>query len=234
MANKGCLLMQSNVTFVTDRKHVSPIFHNMVSSTDRYYDEHAVKYYERTVVADMSHLYDRFLPMLPTGGRILDAGCGSGRDLRVFSERGFRAEGIDASLALAEMARAYSGAPCAVGRIEDVAEEGCFDGIWACASLLHLPKATLVPALGRLRRALVPGGAIYASVQEGEGEQLMGDGRYFAFYRPEEFLAAVERAGFSVENSWISDDVLQGRTGTRWINVLATSSAAASGDGVSD
>lgn len=203
----------------------------MATSTEQYYNEHAAEYSARTIAADMSHLHDRFLSMLPSAGRILDAGCGSGRDLRVFSERGFRAEGIDASRALAEMAQAYSNTQCKVGRIEDIAAKGCFDGVWACASLLHLSKAKLIPALCRLQQALVPGGIMFASVQEGEGDELMSDGRYFAFYRLEEFLLTVKSAGFSVVNAWISDDVLQTRPGTRWINVIARSDVLVSRPG---
>lgn len=216
--------MKSSAVFIAGHKHLSLRVSDMISSTDQYYDEHAAEYYERTVAVDMSHVYDRFLTMVPTGGRILDAGCGSGRDLRVFSERGFRAKGIDASRGLVEMAEARSGVSCSVGHIEDIKDEGCFDGVWACASLLHLPKAMLVPALRCLHRALVPGGAMYVSVQEGDGEQLMSDGRYFAFYRRDEVLVAIESSGFCVTDAWSSNDVLQGRTGVRWINVLATAS----------
>lgn len=229
MAGEGRRLMLSSLAFVTDHTHFSRYLGDMISSTDQYYDEHAAEYYERTVAADMSHLYDRFLAMVPIGGKILDAGCGSGRDLLVFSERGFRAKGIDASRALVEMAKTRSGVSCCVGRIEEIKDEGKFDGVWACASLLHLPKAMLGSALCRLHRALVPGGAMFASVQEGNGEQRIDDGRYFAFYQPPEFLAAIESAGFSVIDVWGSDDVLQGRTATRWLNVLATSRLTTSG-----
>lgn len=191
------------------------------SSTDRFYEEHAAEYFDRTVGADLSNLYDRFLSMVPKAGRILDAGCGSGRDLRVFFGRGYRAMGIDTSRALVEIAQRYSGAPCAVGRLEKMVYEGCFDGIWACASLLHLPKTMLAPVLRRLHRALVPGGVMFASVQEGEGEQLAPDGRFFASYEATEFLSAVKGAGFVVRDVWGSEDMLLGRAATRWINVLA-------------
>jgi 2-polyprenyl-3-methyl-5-hydroxy-6-metoxy-1,4-benzoquinol methylase len=199
-----------------------------MSSTDRYYDEHAVEYFQRTVHADMSHLYDRFLSIVPEGGRILDVGCGSGRDLKVFCERGFRVTGIDASPALVEMAKAYSGGPCTIGRMEEIEYEGCFEGIWACASLLHLRKVMLVPILRRLHRALVRGGAMFVSIQEGEGEHLNSDGRFFAFYQPAEFLVAVVSAGFTIEAAWSSEDVLHGRSTTHWLNVLARSDEAGS------
>lgn len=193
----------------------------LASSTDRFYEQHAAEYFERTVTADMAQLYERFLAMVPKAGRILDAGCGSGRDLCVFSRRGFRAMGIDASRALVAMAKSHSGAPCAVVRLEEIAYEKCFDGVWACASLLHLPKAMLAPVLQRLRRALVPGGVMFVSVQEGEGERLAPDGRFFAYYRNTEFVSAVKDAGFVFIDAWGSDDVLPERTAHRWINVLA-------------
>jgi SAM-dependent methyltransferase len=196
------------------------------SMTYKFYDMQAKEYYERTIEADLSDLYDRFLVSVPEGGKILDAGCGSGRDLRRFLERGFDAVGIDASKALVEMANKYSGMPCHVVRLEEIAYERRFDGIWACASLLHLPKHMLVPVLRRLCRALVSDGVMFASVQAGKGEVLTDDGRFFAYYEEMEFLTAVDNAGFTVAASWISEDTLPGREAMRWINVLAKSCKA--------
>src|SRR5262249_39545251 len=102
--------------------------------------------------------------------------------------------------------------------------EGCFEGVWACASLLHLPKTMLSAVLFRLRTALVSGGVMFASVQEGEGEGFAPDGRFFAHYGPIEFRRAVEGAGFAIKDLWTSDDLLAGRSATRWINVLARKS----------
>jgi SAM-dependent methyltransferase len=195
--------------------------HDVVSATELYYEKHAAEYFERTVSANMSHLYERFLPALPVGGRILDVGCGSGRDLRAFTERGFHAIGIDASRALVEIAKSYSGAHCYVGRIEEIDYEKGFDGIWACASLVHFPRQMLLGVLRRLNRTLVPMGVMFASVQEGKDERTGGDGRFFTFYRRSEFVGVIHEAGFKVLDAWKSEDALPRRRQARWINVLA-------------
>lgn len=190
-------------------------------STSRFYDEHADEYFERTVHANLSHLYERFLPLLPKGGRILDVGCGSGRDLKAFKSRGYRPLGIEPSPRLAHLAHEYSGVGCEVVKVQDMTFAGEFDGVWACASLLHLSKGELSDALNRMRVALVPGGVLFASIQSGQGEQPAADGRFYAYYNREEFLRAVQAVGFRVHDSWITDDSLPNRPLVRWINVLA-------------
>ena len=170
----------------------------------------------------MSHLYEPFLSRVRSGGRLLDAGAGSGRDLREFASRGYLAEGIDASPHMARLATAYSGAPCAVTRLEDFAETAKYDGIWACASLLHLPRVSLPGVLEGLRRALVPRGILFASVQEGVGERVLPDGRFYSLYRPDEFEQALESAGLSPDVIWGTQDVLRANEAPRWVNVIAT------------
>jgi SAM-dependent methyltransferase len=171
----------------------------------------------------LSSLYDRFLVHVRPGGRILDAGCGAGRDLRKFRERGFNAIGIDASDALVKMAHEYSGAPCFTVRLEEMTYQGVFNGIWSCASLLHFPKHALVPVLRRLNQALVKGGTMFASVQMGQGEAFVPDGRYYAYYQREEFAGLLEGAGFLVVETWLTEDALIGRPAIRWVNVLGRS-----------
>jgi SAM-dependent methyltransferase len=193
-----------------------------VASTLRFYDLHAMDYFKKTVQIDVSHLYPRFLARVKPEGRILDVGCGSGRDARAFVDRHFKVVGIDASAAMVHLAREYSGAECSVLRMEDVAFEHIFDGIWACASLLHLPKPVLNPVLRRLRRALVPTGTLYASVLLGEGEALAADGRYYTYFQLDEFSMIVEDAGFRIDDVWFSDALRSERLAARWINVVAS------------
>jgi SAM-dependent methyltransferase len=190
-------------------------------STGRFYDEHAEEYFEKTVHANLAPLYERFLPRVPHRGRILDVGCGSGRDLKAFKSRGYRPFGIDASSKLVRLAREYSGVECEVGRLQDIAYAGEFDAVWACASLLHLPKSELGEALKRLRRALVKNGLLFASVQIGQGEQVAPDGRFYAYYDQQEFVRAVQGTGFVVEDSWRTEDTLLNRSSVSWVNVLA-------------
>jgi SAM-dependent methyltransferase len=198
-----------------------PQLRKALESTARFYEGHAAEYFQRTVHADLSNIYDRFLTFVPTAGRILDAGCGSGRDLREFVQRGYRATGIDASRELVKLAERYSLAPCHVMRLEALSHTDCFDAIWACASLLHLPKSMLDGVLRRFATALVPHGVMFASVQIGEGESLGPDGRLFAYYAKPEFAGALAEAGFEPLDVWISEDMLPGRERVSWVNVIA-------------
>lgn len=191
------------------------------SSTIRFYEQHADEYFERTVNANLEHLYGPFLRLVPKGGRILDAGCGSGRDLKVFKERGYCPFGVDSSVKLVQLARAYAGVQSEVSRIQDIDFEAAFDAVWACASLLHLPKAELNDGLQRLRKALRKGGVLFASIQLGEGERFEADGRFYAYYEREEFLKYVRAAGFLAEAAWTTEDSLSNRPSIRWLNILA-------------
>lgn len=106
-----------------------------------YYTTHATEFYASTVEVDMAPLHRRFLARLPAGAAVLDAGCGSGRDARAFAGQGCRVSAFDASPELAALASRHCGFEVAVRRFEDVDEVACFDGIWCCASLLHVPEA---------------------------------------------------------------------------------------------
>lgn len=186
-----------------------------------YYEANAEKYAKQTCHADLSHLYAAFLSLLPRNARILDVGCGGGRDLRAFHERGFDVFGVDPSSALVEIAREYSGAEVAVAKVEALEFEEKFDGVWACASLLHLPKAELPEALRRIHRSLIAGGVFFLSVQAGRGEEFSEDGRFYARYEEPEIRSAIQEIGFDTLNTWTTSDALSGRAKISWINLLA-------------
>lgn len=143
-----------------------------------YYDQNAGQYFTDTVLIDMSALHHRFLDHIPKGGIILDAGCGSGRDTKVFIENGFRATAFDSSGRLAEMASRHAGRSVDVRRFTDVTEQSCYDGVWACASLVHLPATDVPDSVGCLWASLKPGGVFYLSFKYGKGER-QHNGRHF-------------------------------------------------------
>jgi SAM-dependent methyltransferase len=190
-------------------------------STRAFYEAHAREYFDRTVSADLGHLYDRFLKYVTAGARILDLGAGSGRDLKALRARGYDPVGIDASPALAKLAAEFSGTSCLPMRFEDLSFERPFDAAWACASLLHIPKDKLPSVLRRLHSALVAGGILFVSVQLGKGEQRLPDGRFFAYYAPVEFAQLLGRAGFRIDQSWMSKDSLRSERPIRWLNIIA-------------
>lgn len=143
-----------------------------------YYQLHAQRFFSETVDVDMSELYCPFVAHLKPGARILDAGCGSGRDAKAFSEMGYEVEAFDASAELVELARQHTGLPVKQMRFEEVTEVERYDGIWCCASLLHVPLAELPGVMAQLAKALKPGGVWYLSFKYGSGEREK-DGRRF-------------------------------------------------------
>jgi len=189
--------------------------------TDQYYEEFAAEFFRSTVGVDMSSIRARFLAQLEPGAHILDAGCGSGRDAKAFADAGFRVSAFDASAELARRATAHCGFEVAVRRFEALDEISEFDGIWCCASLLHVPLATMPAIFERLWRALRPGGTLYVSFKHGVGER-DHDGRRFTDADEATLrtwlcpLPAVNRI-----DVWLTHDQRPDRTDC-WINALAT------------
>lgn len=194
-----------------------------MNETIRFYDENAAEYFDQTSELDVSSLRRRFLEKLPDGARILDAGCGSGRDARAFLDAGYEVVAIDASRGMAEQARKRLGVEVEVMRFEEMSFREEFDGIWACASLLHVPSEDLPDVLERMRRALKPGGTLYLSFKCGESEERRA-GRYFhdmTRQRLSDLLLGTDT--LTVVEAWETDGASMdpGRERLSWVNALA-------------
>lgn len=190
-----------------------------MSRTLVFYNTNARTFFDDTVGVDMCALYDRFLSQIPAGGYVLDAGCGSGRDAKAFTERGYRVAAFDASPPLVELACRHIGQEVEVRTFAEVNEVAVYDGVWACASLLHLPMKEVPDAINRLWRSLKPGGVLYVSFKEGCGEREM-DGRFFTDLN-EQTLRKMFADIADVENieCWVSVDVRPGRC-ENWLNAV--------------
>jgi SAM-dependent methyltransferase len=125
-----------------------------LSSTIAYYDRNADRFFKETAKLDMSALYVPFLARICRGGRILDAGCGSGRDSLYFLQRGYEVEAFDASIEMCKIASQRIGQVVLHKNLEEVDDVSAFDGIWACASPLHIPRSCIDGVLQRFGRAL--------------------------------------------------------------------------------
>jgi SAM-dependent methyltransferase len=184
--------------------------------TGDFYSQHARAYAEQTLGVGMGPLYDRFLALVPAGGHVLDAGSGSGRDTRVFRGRGYRVTAIDASPELAQLAGEVIGQPVLVMRFQGLTFEDEFDGVWACASLLHVPRAEMDGVFARFSRALRPGGVWYVSFKLGGQEEVRG-GRLFSDYTEESFRALLRRhPGLELVEVWRTGDP----RGQVWLNAI--------------
>src|SRR5689334_6398373 len=128
--------------------------HSDADMTVEYYDQHAASFCEATGKLDMSALYRPFLNLLPPRARILDAGCGSGRDTLACLNLGYEVTAIDGSLAMVQVTTKLTGCPALQMRFDEINWVEEFDGIWACASLLHVPRADTGDVLNRFAQAL--------------------------------------------------------------------------------
>lgn len=191
------------------------------SETIAYYDKSADAFEEQTADLDMSAIQLRFLAHLPPSGTILDAGCGVGRDALFFAQRGYRVTAFDASAEMVARARRRVGGLADVRQMgfEDVDWVDTFDGIWACASLLHVATAELPGVTRRLVTALRPGGAWYLSFKYGEGERY-SRGRRFTDQTERTLREALNGLAVEVVDSWVAGDIRAGRSDEPWLNAV--------------
>ena len=197
-----------------------------MDETLAYYNQHADAFVEGTRNADMSEQYSAFLRYLPSDGSILDLGCGSGRDSAWFSSLGFRVTAVDGSEALCRRVKENYGIEAICMDFRDLSFVEEFDGIWACASLLHVSKEALPGVLARVSAALKPGGILYASFKYGSGERVC-NGRFFNDYTEQDLSTLLTREnGLTLLEYRITEDVRPDRAGERWLNLLARRDAS--------
>jgi len=131
-----------------------------------------------------------FLNRLQPGARILELGCGGGRDAAEMLRRGFDVVPTDGVAAMAQKAAERLGMPVAVLRFDELTAVAEFDAVWAHASLLHVPRAGLGDVLAAIHRALKPGGLHFACYKTGDGEARDRLGRLYNYLSPDELAAA--------------------------------------------
>jgi ubiquinone/menaquinone biosynthesis C-methylase UbiE len=153
---------------------------------------------------DLERLARRILIRLPVGARIIDIGCGTGRDMAWFEAHGLEAVGVDRSTGMLNHARrAVRGHIAAADMRALPFAKATFDAAWCCAALLHLPRSEAPVALVEIRRVLRLGAPILLSMQEGDGDVWeVGYGRdierYFVRYQRGQLECLLHEAGFSV------------------------------------
>lgn len=191
-----------------------------MDKTLEYYEQNAEAFERDTAGISMEHLYKPFLELIPHAGRILDAGCGPGRDSKAFLDLGYQVEAFDASARMVELAEGKIGHRPLLMRFEDVEFESLFDGVWASASLLHVPRASLADAVFRLLRAARSGGVLYMSFKWGTGERVEA-GRLFVDFTEDALGIFLRSLGdLDVLQLWRTGDGRPGREQQQWVNGL--------------
>ena len=156
---------------------------------------------------------------IPEHGHILDAGCGSGRDTLAFKLKGYQVTAFDASSALSGLAKVLTGLPVETCRFDEFSTDLTFDGIWACASLLHVPLLHLPDNISHLANFLEEKGAFYCSFKYGEGEVTRGR-RHFSNLTEISLSDILSPTPLSIKESWISNDLRPGREKEQWLNAI--------------
>ena len=185
-----------------------------------YYEQHAAEFARDTAQADVGPILQKFTSMLSDGGSVLDWGCGTGRDSRALADAGLTVTSVDASPAMCQTARELFGVKARCERFVDLRAQAEFDGIWACASLLHVHKAELPSLLQRACAALKPKGVLYASFKYGNYQGMRG-GRWYTDL-DEAALKELALPCFDISELWVTADVRPGREDEKWLNCLLT------------
>jgi len=191
-----------------------------MTTTLDYYNQHAGTFVAGTLDVEFSATQNKFLALLPEHGCILDFGCGSGRDTKFFIEKGFSVDATDGSEELCRMASEYSGIQVKHMLFSELDETEKYDGIWACSSILHLPKDELADVFARMIIAVKSGGYIYTSFKYGDFAGYR-KGRFFTDFTVESFDEFIsDYPELHIVEEWVSADVRPGRGDEKWLNLI--------------
>lgn len=192
----------------------------MQNTTLKWYKENADKFLKQSLTVDMTALYKAFLKYVAPGGKIMDLGCGSGVASLYFIQNGFDALPVDGCREMCEAATKLTGRQARNILFDELDYENEFDGIWACSSLLHVPKKEMPKILTLIKYALKEGGILYASYKYGEKERKK-NGRSFSDYTKETLKALVhEVGGLQILDLWGTNDARPQKANKKWVNVI--------------
>ena len=192
-----------------------------MSKTIDYYDSHSASYNSETLNLEFTGIQDTFLSYLKPGALILDFGCGSGRDTKYFLSKGYRVEAIDGSEEIAKIASKNTGIHVKRMLFNELNEVNRYDGIFACASILHVPYKELPEIFERMKQALKDNGIIYTSFKYGDFEGYRGN-RYYTDLNEERLMSILDTVGdFEILEMSTTVSVIPGRDNEIWLNLIA-------------
>lgn len=186
-----------------------------------YYNKNSEEYFNSTLNVDMTNTYKAFLKLVPKGGKILDLGCGSGRDSMNFMKLGYEVTAVDGSKELAKKASALLGKEVIASTFEELELKEKFHGIWACASLLHIKREDLKTVLNNLYNNLEDNGVFYMSFKYGEKEYVDDKNRYFNCFTDESIISFInENTKYNILGLYITEDKLGRVNEVKWVNLI--------------
>ena len=186
-----------------------------------YYNKNSEEYFNSTLNVDMTNTYKPFLKLVPKGGKILDLGCGSGRDSMNFMKLGYEVTAVDGAKELAKKASVLLGNEVIVSTFEELELKEKFHGIWACASLLHIKREDLKTVLNNLYNNLEDNGVFYMSFKYGEKEYVDDKNRYFNCFTDKSIISFInENTKYNILGLYITEDKLGRVNEVKWVNLI--------------
>lgn len=205
---------------------------NQIEQTIAVYNQIAKEYEGSSFAFDAKVDLPEFTALVPSGGRVLDAGCGYGRELAIFTAFGYETYGIDLSSGMLKLAQKR--APQAIIARMDVTsltfDNDYFDGIWCRGVLHHLPKKWALQTLQGIHKVLKPNGVLFTHVREGQGQLIAvddlsaGQERTFTLFAEQEMRELTEAAGFDTLKSYRYNEIERygiGRKEANFVVVMA-------------
>lgn len=191
--------------------------------THHYYSEEAIAYAAETLIIDIASETQAICLATAPPAKILDLGCGSGRDTLYFRSKGYEVTPVDSSPAMCQLAAVETQSPVIPKNVLSLGYDKEFDAIWASACLPHIPKNELNDALTQCMKALKPGGLLYFSLKSGEGEGIDPQGRFTARYTREEIEHRLQSFPCDIVSIW-SSQAARRNSNEIWLNVIITHS----------
>lgn len=190
-----------------------------MNNTVDYYNDNDLEYYNLTIEVDMSPICEKFLQYVRPGGRIIDIGSGSGRDIKYFLSKGYKATGIDASKELCRISW-DNGFNVENITIQEWNPNTHYDGIWANASLVHIPMEDIEDFFIKAKGCLNENGVIFVSMKVDLIKEYDEKGRFFCpFDETSLSMILQEQPSLQLVEKWYTQDNLA-RTDFRWLNFI--------------
>jgi 2-polyprenyl-3-methyl-5-hydroxy-6-metoxy-1,4-benzoquinol methylase len=165
--------------------------------TLKVYAAKAQHYADITASEGEDRLLASFIAAMPTGGRVLDLGCGPGAAAHAMADAGLQTDAMDAVPEMVAMAARHPGVTAWTARFDDLNGEALYDGIWANFSLLHAPRADMPRHLRAIAQASKPGGVVHIALKTGSGERRDTLGRLYTYYTADELCQLLRDAGLT-------------------------------------
>ncbi|MET0106407.1 MAG: class I SAM-dependent methyltransferase [Sedimenticola sp.] len=196
--------------------------HQTDLQTLQFYENYASKVAQRALGENVDSAHEKFTARLPDNARILEAGCGPGRDVKYFLKQGYSVDAFDGSSSMCDIAREYTGHNIKNMKLTEINEEQLYDGVWASASILHLRFSEVIDVFKLIEKAVKPGGVFYSSFKFGDGERIsQKSGRRFTNMNFDSMRSLCDRLdNFKIVEMWLTEDNREYRKQDMWLNTI--------------